>query len=91
MKPSEIVKAAAATIRERGWCQGTYFSGDRCCIYGALGVVTRSPLVESECAREIVQDLGTGLVKFNDAPGRTQAEVLAALEATAARLEGEGR
>jgi hypothetical protein len=96
VKPSEVLRKAANVIRERGWCQGVYEKEDgRCCALGAVNVIdaqSDDPSPAYIGVEELRLTIGTGAVaRWNDEPNRTEAEVITALEATAARLEGEGR
>lgn len=89
MTVSETLERAAEILEHDGWCQGRYVSEDGSrCLMGALwraaydggGAYT---LPEEESLRKF---LGVGyrrLSQWNDAPGRTAKEVVAALRACA--------
>lgn len=72
MKPSQL-------LRERGWCQGAYQTTDgRCCLVEALIKTERT----GDTGTFLRNHLRTPfLTEWNDAPGRTADEVIAALEA----------
>ena len=72
MKPSEL-------LRKHGWCQGTYQTLDgRCCVVEALLKSER----HYEIGKRLRDHLGVEhLPTWNDTPGRTADEVIAALEA----------
>ena len=99
MKPSEICLKAKDVLRERGWTQGRMRNDDGAfCVWGALvvadaGRVTLDYSMSAAWARSAlaaaVGDPSVGL--WNDVPGRTLDEVLAALDQAAERLRGEGR
>ena len=110
MTPTEILIAAREKI-ERGWTQGAHARDRRgkstpasrgsavCwCPQGAIGAV--SPPEEWKKYRDALGLLeaavGTNLIpSWNDIPGRTQAEVLAAfdkaIEASKRTPEGKGQ
>jgi len=84
----------AAQVVRKGWCQGHFaFDGDKpldyphcfatCfCARGALYVVAGSGI--GRCIARKIQDLlGKPLEQWNDAPERTQDEVVALLEGVA--------
>jgi hypothetical protein len=89
-----VVSAVADKLREaralieRGWCQGDYVCGTSVCVYGAIQATLYGD--PEDCSvtadeEEVVVLLkeATGsaaLVQWNDCPGRTQAEVLAAFD-----------
>lgn len=103
--PAELDEASllllktAGVIEERGWCQNSY--GDkqgRLCILGAMRVALKLPLRDfcgaippagDEAMDRLSRHIGNRPHKWNDAQGRTQAEVVAKLRAVA--LSGSGR
>lgn len=96
---AETLREAAAIVRERGWTQGAYVDDDgRVCIEGAIcealggprpAVVPFAPFVDAD--EELRAVIGyVSPVEWNDAPERTADEVIAALEAAAARLSRPG-
>jgi hypothetical protein len=94
---SKLLLKAAAVIEERGWCQNTLESHDgRVCFAGAMKVAAYGkawpdgpgaiqPLMERAWYRfEDAMGVTRGLVgRWNDEPGRTQAEVVAKIRAVA--------
>ena len=89
MKPaSQICRDAAKLIRERGHAKGNYESNDgRLCLVGALcyaGIGSDSSRIYE--AIEGVSGVPSPAT-WNDAPERTPAEVIAALEKAASKLE----
>lgn len=74
-----VLVRAKERIVERGWCQNTLESHDgRLCLMGALG--EPEDLATSR-AWECVECVTTEFFElWNDAPGRTEADVLDALD-----------
>jgi len=93
MMARKILFKAAKRIERLGWKQGAYGTEDGpCCIAGATIHVARE-LENHECGmaarRRLEAHLGLalfGLPAWNDTPGRTQAEVIAALRGAAEEL-----
>lgn len=97
--PSDILRAAADIIEERGWTQGiaALGSGPTCAgiaLDQAWSTLTgeeewwgrNQTLHRAVCAR-----IGTdSMIVWNDVPGRTVEEVLAMLRSVADELEGTG-
>lgn len=86
----QILLDAAQYIRDHGWCQNALRSEDgRVCLHGAIATVIRVPGSmydprEGWCLRKVRMYLGAPCeIDFNDAPERTAAEVIAALESAA--------
>lgn len=79
------VCARAADLVERGWMQGDYWNahGTRCCLVGALDEAAKDDRVFDEACRLVRTIIGSELDAWNDTPGRTQAEVVAALRQAA--------
>lgn len=80
----------AAALVERGWCQGSYRAHTGVTLrYCAVGAVDKARVLcgmDSGKNNEIfsrVCRLQLDVVGFNDAPGRTQAEVVALLRRAA--------
>lgn len=78
MKTSTLLKKARNQLAQHGWCQGKFSQGQRCCAVGAMYVASATgggsitpacTFVESLLERE-------SLTGWNDAEGRTKAEVL---------------
>lgn len=84
------LRAAARHIEKHGWCQGEMFSdAGASCAVGAIFSVTGLVGLPLCCkALEAVSEhIGCDkLSEWNDAPGRTAAEVIAALRAAADSL-----
>lgn len=91
---AECLLRAAQRIRERGWCQ--YFPCDeskRLCLLGAIFDLRRpvDSIVWGDHSMDM-QNAGSFMLKrgqdgnWNDAPSRTAAEVIAALEDAAADI-----
>lgn len=77
---------AAQYIRDHGWCQGRFYDGDRVCLLGALIVSTQGRQEYAAAAAALYQANGpvsSDAHDWNDAPGRTKEEVIAALEQAA--------
>lgn len=91
-----VIEKAIQKIKT-GWMQGRFMRRDAynkpCawCLYGALAHSTNSVRVlnEAEAAvQDVIRDKGLGyhVIDFNDAKGRTQAEVLRVLHTAKRRL-----
>ncbi len=85
----EHLLAAAQYIRDHGWCQrASYEWNNSACVMGALNS-TKLPGMRNHGATATKFALFLGLpgnsfvAAWNDAPGRTKEEVIAALEAAA--------
>ena len=106
MKPSEQLRAAQVLVA-RGWCRRhmaedalgrsvhvndlAKISATKYCLIGAcyaVGAIGVGAVVR-QYLRRILRVEWEG--DWNDAPGRTQAEVLAAFDAAIALAESEGR
>jgi hypothetical protein len=86
---------AAELLERDGWCRGTPKGDGRHCVLGALGLAIRRTIeINDPCLVVLREVTGAkpprGLVDWNDAPGRTQAEVVAALREAARRMLGDG-
>lgn len=81
---------AADYIEEHGWCQGESVKPDgSVCIYGALYAVTRDDVAASYDADIALRHRLKTLPEYwNDAPGRTKAEVLKAMRGAAMANSG---
>lgn len=72
----DLLRRALALLRKHGWCQREAVSGDgRICLFEAIRKAGSLRTVTDWDALGIPWPVG-----FNDAPGRTQAEVEAWLE-----------
>ena len=91
--PSQICRDAAQLIRARGHAKHSYVGADGgLCLMGALRIAAfgKVCVCTSEFPRGIWGAFGmprSSLAFWNDAPERTPAEVIAALEAAADKLE----
>jgi hypothetical protein len=81
----KILCDAADLIEERGWAQFEYFDGYGYCIHGAINKVTKGQKYQRRKAKAQLREmLGVEwLPEWNDMPGRTKAQVLAAMRVTA--------
>jgi hypothetical protein len=90
---AEILRRAADVLRRDGWCQGDMRRADgHRCMAGA--VIAAMVTVDGHWSRAIEHAffsvIGThDRTGWNDTPGRTAAEVIAALEAAAVLAESE--
>ena len=87
MDTKEVRERAAQLIEECGWSQGCYVSdAGGYCISGALGRASNADRLSglgTPAYREIERELDVHLLDhWNDEPGRTVEEVLAALRGT---------
>lgn len=93
---ADVLDRAADEIEARGWHQGDWIEDDTGCVCaeGALyfaGASAKLVAVSISPTGKLFRDhIGESIVDWNDAPERTQAEVVAALRsaATAARAGG---
>ena len=95
-KYAGVYRAAAKRIRERGWCHhgGMNRQGNICLLIAIVGAAKdlvpegRSSLPALHAARVLDPDVRQGsafpLIAYNDAPERTEAEVLDLLARLAA-------
>ena len=84
MKTIEVLTEARALVA-RGWCQLSMKRGSKRCLWGAVLDASQS-YTEAELARSVLVDvIGDELIAWNDVPGRTQTEVLTALDDAVAR------
>lgn len=102
MSALEILRGARALLVDKGWVQGVAaVDGDGYCVGSskatvcrlcALGAIWRSAggsLTKEAIDVEAVMNkvAGGSIAEFNDAPGRTKDEVLAAFDKAIASLE----
>lgn len=96
---ADMLDEARALI-EKGWCQTTYSDGDGFCPVGAINQVihgnaendeTTAAWANAVLALEgaIGRDAYIGLPNWNDAPERTQAEVIEAFRKAAELARAE--
>lgn len=90
-EPDPVLLRAAEIVRERGLCQGPWRAGGPLCAAGAVGEAGNDhgldrPEMEAQVLR-FARALGGSAVSdvhvWNDAPGRSAAEVAEALERAA--------
>lgn len=79
----------AADIVERGWCQGVYIRGDSCCTTYAIWAALGDPTNKAFDALSAL--VGGNIIEWNDAPKRTQAEVVAKLREASALARAEAK
>lgn len=90
-----LLDARALLARPGGWIQGTEEApreqgGSAFCIQGALQAVEGMTFGSSRAAHRVRDVVGTQIPTFNDAPTRTQGDVLNALDrAIAAEWKGD--
>lgn len=93
MTSDEVIDHAIITLKATGWCQKrSKNEADERCLLGALGsswnwkegmdeAATNEALILYEAAKDRVREVvGPNLISWNDTPGRTKDEVVAALE-----------
>ncbi len=76
-----VLLDAANYIEQHGWCQGAYRGGSAVCPIRAI--VTVDPFHEHGATLRMRKYVGGHVEAWNDAPGRTQDEVVGALRACA--------
>jgi hypothetical protein len=83
---AEKLRAAADLLATNGWIQGAPSDKhDRYCMTGAINVVTDDADVYEDATEAVLDRLGTpSIIWWNDQPGRTAEQVIAALRETAA-------
>jgi hypothetical protein len=90
-KPDPVLLRAAEIVRERGFCQGPWRTDGPVCAAGAVGQAggdlgLSRAMMEArllEFARVLGGSAAGDVHEWNDAPGRTAAEVAEALERAA--------
>lgn len=85
-----VLRAAAERIERDGWCQGKPTDGTRCCAVRAIVMAGESSFGTSlaiEAVRDFIGCNTYGVIHWNDTPGRTVDEVLAALRSAADAVE----
>jgi arginine/ornithine N-succinyltransferase beta subunit len=94
---ADDLRAAADVLERDGWTQRNYVDRGGCrCMIGALAAATREDLrtwntVRVDAGRKAMRDfLHQNLASWNDAEGRTAAEVTAALREAANTAEATG-
>lgn len=80
MTPAKALRDAADYLEKNGWCQGRNETKDgRVCLVEALARVADPKTHLAAYDFLSTRYGGVALSRWNDAPGRTQAEVIAAL------------
>ncbi len=88
------LRAAAEVLKRDGWTQGKFYDrSTRCrCVTGALNCATARSKRRFDSAWDalipVIPD--PNVIEWNDAPGRTADEVIAALLAAADAAEADG-
>jgi hypothetical protein len=94
VKTSEVLRKAGDVLRERGWCQGNLEEKGRVCLLGATGIAAHgypSAPDSNEVHDALRLVIDRWPIEWNDARGRTQAEVESALDAAyVLALQDEG-
>lgn len=81
-----IVLEKARAIVARGWCQNALQTDSGFCIIGALGEAAPDDVCLMGPWISLLGFGETNAAEWNDAPGRTQAEVLARFDEAISRL-----
>jgi len=100
LTPVDVLRQARDAVASSGaWCQGLYYRGDdgfaatTCCSIGwickiATGSATRWSNIAGRAAEALENVIpGLSISTWNDAYGRTQAEVVAGFDAAIAYAE----
>jgi hypothetical protein len=91
---ADVLRHAALLIEERGWMQGVSTGPSRCAVFAIdTAAGANNDVVHWRAHRVLASYLGLNIpdvvgdrrpiVEWNDTPGRTAAEVIAALRAAA--------
>lgn len=93
VKVAEVLNGAADLIERDGWCQGTPPESGPVCAGVAITRAARRGAVRltERAVFQLGEVIGQqwSVIPWNDAPGRTAAEVVGALRAAAERASGE--
>lgn len=102
MTPVEVLKKAKALIEERGWCRreykdtrGCYCSLGACYVASGYEVEGASVLHDGDVTayataeKALERAIDSAVIRWNDSPGRTKDEVLAAFDKAIALAEQE--
>jgi hypothetical protein len=73
-----------------GWRWGLPYGGGPCDVFGAIMLVTGSERLAAAARGRLGNRLGVPIDVWNDAPGRTTAEVVAGLRTAAETALGRG-
>lgn len=96
MTTAQILRAAAARVRQ-GWCQGSMVDGfGNVCAVGAIDIVTPNTLADACVRFDVLTQLQlvigysgcAAVAEWNDEPGRTAEEVALAMEQAADVADG---
>lgn len=82
----KILLGTASYIEAHGWCQGSYEKNGAVCIVGAICRVVPDNSgyqLRADSVDRLETHLDSCATDYNDAPGRTKEEVLAALRKAA--------
>jgi hypothetical protein len=89
---STVLRNAAELIEKKGWCQFRFLDEDGgTCLAGAGEASAKSVSGWWQAREFLHRYLDIDPTIWNDAPERTQAEVVAKLREAAALAESEGR
>jgi hypothetical protein len=91
---SSVCLQAAEILREKGWVQDVMHSDQGYCMVGAIEAAARGShhfrfAVQDAVNRHLGRHKSDALSVWNDMPGRTREEVIAALEAAAWENRGQ--
>jgi hypothetical protein len=80
-----VLLDAADIIEAWGWIQGAFQTGEGICMHEAIDVVTDQKLYRNRRAKQELKKAlgGLEIYQWNDMPGRTKKQVLAALRTVA--------
>lgn len=96
MKTKREVLLRAAELCEVGWVQGSAACSPGCdCAVTAINAAASDELLSIWCWNELADYLrlpcpesaGSAIIRWNDTPGRTKEEVVAALRAAAEKCQ----
>ncbi len=81
----ECYLKAIEVIEQKGWCQGQPINAKgEVCVAGAIQMATHQSLeLQGHALNLLHETLGTMISKWNDAPERTESEVIAKLKEVA--------
>jgi hypothetical protein len=85
----QVLLDAARYIETHGWCQGALQHKGRVCIFGAINAAGgHSDMAASRTVVEMLRrathtPAWSNIAAWNDTPGRTKAQVIAALKRAA--------
>lgn len=84
------LREAARLIRDKGWCQGVYRDdAGRHCAVGALCEATGDGGLDLARSYLWQRIRTTSIADWNDRPGRTEQDVIAAFESAAALADDD--